>query len=305
MADLDLLRTFLAVYRAGTVTRAAESLHLTQPAVSMQVKALESQVGRELFRREPRGVRPTAAGRELAQAVAQHVDALERSVPAGRREASSTATVARSVYLGGPAEFVTIRVIPVLSDLIATGDLRLRLQFDVDEPIVRHLVAGELDLAVTTAQWRRRGLEQVRLCFEQLELVGSPEWGAGIGPLTADAAGARRIGESGAPVIAYDEDLPLVADWWNDVFLTRARFRAHVVANNLRSALALAVAGAGITVLPRHTCASALARGDLVRLMEVSSPPRNQLWLTWRAGSLQGEAHALVHERIIEAARGW
>jgi DNA-binding transcriptional LysR family regulator len=64
--SLDLLRTFLAVYRAGSVTGGAELLGVSQPSVTAQVKALEADLGRPLFERLPRGMAPTAAGEELA-----------------------------------------------------------------------------------------------------------------------------------------------------------------------------------------------------------------------------------------------
>ncbi len=56
------LRVFLEVAQSGSMTRAAESLHLTPPAVSMQVKELESQVGLPLFDREGRQVSLSTAG---------------------------------------------------------------------------------------------------------------------------------------------------------------------------------------------------------------------------------------------------
>jgi DNA-binding transcriptional LysR family regulator len=77
MADLEWLRTFLAVYRAGSITRAAKTLHLTQPAVSQQIRALESALAQSLFVRLPRGVAPTADAHELARVASTHVDVLE------------------------------------------------------------------------------------------------------------------------------------------------------------------------------------------------------------------------------------
>jgi DNA-binding transcriptional LysR family regulator len=300
VADLDLLRTFLAVYRAGTITQAAHELHLSQPTVSQQMKALEAQVGRQLLRRvASRGVEPTASGNELAQTIAAHVDALDAVLEGATNTGGG---VVDTLYLGGPAEFMTVQVVPVLADLVAVG-LRVRFFFDVDAPVVERLGTGELDLAVTTGEWHKRGLEGQRLCYEQLELVAAPAWLEELGPIEPGAAGARALHD--APVLAYDEDLPLVADYWQEVFGTRPHTRAAVVANNLRSVLMLAIAGAGITALPSHVCAEAFERGELVRLLELEQPPRNQLYLAWRAGALRRESIAGAHARIAEAARHW
>jgi len=63
--ELYLLRTFAAVAREGSITRAATVLFLSQPAVSGQLKALEEELGLVLFERTPKGMRLTPAGRAL------------------------------------------------------------------------------------------------------------------------------------------------------------------------------------------------------------------------------------------------
>jgi DNA-binding transcriptional LysR family regulator len=68
--SLDVLRTFLAVYRAGSVTRGAELLGLSQPTVTAQIRSLEADLGQPLFERLPRGMAPTVAADELARRVA-------------------------------------------------------------------------------------------------------------------------------------------------------------------------------------------------------------------------------------------
>lgn len=299
MADIQLLRTFLTVYRAGTFTRAAQELHLTQPAVSMQIRALEGQVGKPLFRRAARGVTPTAAGRELAQAVGSHVDALENALD---RTGHGGDGVGESVHIGGPEEFLGVRVFPELVPMMGDG-LRVRMYFGVDAPVLDRLVAGELDLAVLTRDQRRRGIETQPLCFEYLDLVGTPAWQERLGEIPEGPAGAAKL--ASVPVAAYDEDLPLVKEYWQHVFERPARLRAVLVANSLRASLQFALRDAGITVLPAHTSADARERGALVRLLRPSAPPRSRLFLAWRSGTLRRASLAGVHGRIVRAAREW
>ena len=72
--DLNLLRTFLAVYRTGSFTAAARLLGLSQPTVTTQVRALERQLDRELFQRQARGVSPAPYADELASRIVQPLD---------------------------------------------------------------------------------------------------------------------------------------------------------------------------------------------------------------------------------------
>jgi DNA-binding transcriptional LysR family regulator len=79
--DLNQLRTFAAVAEFGNLTRAAERLHLSQPAVSGQLKALEAELGLRLFERSRSGMVLTSAGRELladAQRVLATAEELKR-----------------------------------------------------------------------------------------------------------------------------------------------------------------------------------------------------------------------------------
>jgi DNA-binding transcriptional LysR family regulator len=299
MADIHLLRTFLAVYRSGTFTRAAGELHLTQPAVSMQIRALEGQIGKPLFRRQPRGVVPTAAGRELAQAVAPHVDALEGALDGG---GDVTPAIGETVHIGGPEEFLGVRVFPELVPMMEDG-LRVRMYFGTDAPVLDRLSAGELDLAVLTVDTRRAGIETQPLCFEYLDLVGTPAWRDRLGEIPEGPEGAEAM--SGVPVAAHDEDLPLIRIYWQTVFRSPPHLHAVLVANSLRATLQFASRGVGVTVLPAHTIASDVERGELVRLLTPTSPTRSRLYLAWRAGSLRRRSLAWVHGRIAHAAREW
>ena len=76
--DLNLLRVFDAVARERHVTRAAESLNLSQPAVSNALARLRATLHDELFLRRPGGVEPTALALSLAQPVAEVLDRLRQ-----------------------------------------------------------------------------------------------------------------------------------------------------------------------------------------------------------------------------------
>src|SRR4051795_9223570 len=134
--DLALLRTFVTVHRAGSFTRAAQLLGLSQPAVTGQIRTLERQVGRPLFLRLPRGVSPTTTGDELAHKVAPHLDALLEIAEKDLDDESGN----RTLHLAGPHEFTTLRVLPALAPLVAEG-ATLRLAFADDGETLAGLAA--------------------------------------------------------------------------------------------------------------------------------------------------------------------
>lgn len=77
---LNALQVFVTAARAGNMTRAAERLHLTVSALSHQVRLLERRLGRTLFVRGPRGLKPTPEGELLLQRVGPHLDAIDAAL---------------------------------------------------------------------------------------------------------------------------------------------------------------------------------------------------------------------------------
>ncbi|MHC1548761.1 LysR family transcriptional regulator [Phyllobacterium sp. K27] len=98
--DSELLRSFLAVAKAGSVSGGASRLFRTQSAISLQVRKLEETVGQQLFERHGRGVSLTARGEQLLSIARQVVETLDQAVIAMRQ------VKARSeIRLGIPEEY--------------------------------------------------------------------------------------------------------------------------------------------------------------------------------------------------------
>lgn len=299
MGDIDRLRAFMAIHRHGSVTEAARQLHMSQPAVSQQLQALETVTGRRLFRRLPRGVEPTPAGRELAEQVGSHLDSVEEAWGQwlGRLATGDHGALhGSSVYLGGPSEFISGRVLPALGPLISAG-VRMRVTVGNDAQVMAAIDARELDLAILTAPFDRAGLSIEPLAREEYVLIGAPDVAAELGNLGRGGARAARQLEQ-VPLLAYAEELPLVRTYWQQVFDAEPSVLAAVVADSLPALAALAERGLGVTVLPRHVCEEQLATGRLVRLMEPRIPPSSELFLAWNSGSRRSAAVAAAYDRI-------
>ncbi|MER6212585.1 MULTISPECIES: LysR family transcriptional regulator [unclassified Streptomyces] len=298
--DLALLRTFVAVHRAGSFTRAATLLGLSQPAVTSQIRTLERQLGRPLFHRRARGVTPTAVGDELAHKAAPHLDALLRIAETERQ----TAGALRTLHLAGPPEFLTLRVLPALAPLVGHGQTLRTVLAASSEENLAGLAAGQHDLVVTTARPRGGPFTAGALCDEEQVLVAAPYWAALVDPEELLAKGAEAL--DGIPVVEVHESLPLVTRYWAAVFDSLpGSASATVVAPDLRAVLECVRAGAGLAVLPRYLCQDALDHGWVVALLEPDVPPLRTWFLVVRTGSLALAHLARAHDRLLRAAAHW
>ncbi|MFD3513172.1 LysR family transcriptional regulator [Streptomyces sp. NPDC058657] len=296
--DLALLRTFVTVHRAGSFTRAAALLGLSQPAVTGQIRTLERQLGRPLFLRRARGVTPTAIGDELAHRAAPHLDALVEITERGLDDNSGV----RTLHLAGPPEFTSLRALPALSPLTAQG-LALRVSFGSSEETLEGLAAGHHDLALTTDRPRGGLLTATALCDEEHVLVAAPRWAKHLTPELLADKGAVVLEQ--LPVVEVHESLPLVARYWAAVFDTPPAAAGTVIVPDLRAVLKATAAGAGLAVLPRYLCEDELAAGEVVALHEPAVPPLRTYFLAVRAGTLAHPHIARAHEWLLRAAGDW
>ncbi|WP_433332868.1 LysR family transcriptional regulator [Spirillospora sp. CA-294931] len=292
--DLGQLRTFLAVYRAGSLTAAAPLVGLSQPTVTTQLRALEERMGRQLFERLPRGVAPTAVADELAARLAGPMDELEAIAGGAPDEPAPEPPV----HLGGPAELMAVLALPALAPLIADG-VRVRVTAGLADDLLAGLRAGRYDLVISSIRPRGRALRAEPLADEEFVLVAAPVWRDRLPPIEGPSALA------GVPLISYAEDLPILRRYWRRVFGARLAADPAIVVPDLRAVKALAEAGAGATVLPRYLCADELASGGLVALLEPPEPPINTAYLAARAGSERLPHVALVRQRLLRAGADW
>ncbi|GLW31167.1 LysR family transcriptional regulator [Actinoplanes regularis] len=280
--NLDQLRTFLAVYRAGSITAGARAVGLSQSTVTSQIQALEQQSGRQLFQRVARGVLPTAVADELAVRIAGPLDELAVALAP-----STLSAPPEPVHLAGPAELLAVRVVPALAPLVTRG-VRLRITAGLTDELLEGVRQGRFDLLVATSRPKGRLLSATPLTDEEFVLVAA-------GPVDLDRT----------PLIAYAQDLPIVRRYWRHVFGRRLTASPAVVIPDLRGVLAAVLAGAGYSVLPRYLCAEQLASGALTLLHDPEDPPINTGFLVQRSGTSTNPHVRLVRETLLAAGPTW
>ena len=149
--DISLLRSFVAVIDCGSIQLAAARVGRSQSAVSMQIKRLEEDVGRPLFQREGRNLRPNPSGEDLLLHARRLLKLSDEAMASLHR--TETAGVVR---LGMPEDYAAYLLTPTLARFGREFPLaEMELTFDSSPTLLRLLENGRLDLALVTREPRQ------------------------------------------------------------------------------------------------------------------------------------------------------
>jgi len=277
MSRPEQLRTFIAVYRARSVTDGARDRGLSQPAASQQLAALERAVGRPLFVRTTRGVEPTGQGVALYAETASALDQLE-AVLSGLEGGSTRSTA--PVRLGSTAEFFSSIVLP----LLGVTDRSVVASFGDDARLLEQLERGELDVAVMSSVPGRRSLEAVAIGEKRFVLVASPTTTPGTPFVSLASLGDWLVDQSW---VAYSLELPITRRFWQTHLRRPFSARLRLVAPDLRAVTGAVEGGIGCSILPRFVCAGAIEQGRIVEVHPVSDLIPGEPWFACvRAGDM-------------------
>lgn len=168
--DLELVRTFLAVSSAGSLTAAAGHLHMTQAAVSARLRTLETELDTRLFVRNKSGARLTPAGRAFLPHATQLMQMWERAraeVALGpNREAVLSIGAEVSLWSGVLLNWV----VKLRTD---RPTVALRTETDSVQRLLDRLQNGTLDIAVLYTEQRRPGVGSTLVLVDELVAVST------------------------------------------------------------------------------------------------------------------------------------
>jgi DNA-binding transcriptional LysR family regulator len=239
------LQYFVAAFRLGSFSAAAEELHLAQPSLSEQVRRLESELGVRLFHRVGRGLTPTEAG----QALRPHA---ERTLDAA--EAARESVVAVRELRGGTATFGTwgtARYYPGV-ELVAEfrrrhPTVRVRVLSQNSSEVVEAVRAGELEVGMVALPIDDRGLDVEPIMRDEI-VYASIEPARVRQPMTIEALAE-------APLILAD------ASWGNEDPTRRqlnelaqrvgVSIQPQIDVEDVEAAIELAALGLGDTIIER------------------------------------------------------
>lgn len=273
MVNFEWYRSFVEVYRMGTASRAAQTLHLTQPAVSQHIAALESTLGYLLFQRSPRRMIPTEEGKRLYTQVAAAIEQLE-SIPTK----NTASTAPQIIRIGTPQEFFTERI---LKQLPKDGFYTIR--FGLAQELIEQLLEGQLDVVIATQKIPRSDLDYQLILEENFCLVAPPNT---IVPIAEDILQPDLTQLEhwlrGQAWIAYGEDLPIVRRFWRVVFGCRLDITPRLILPDLRGIRHAIESGFGFSVLPDYLCEEWVRETKLTLILAPANAITNQIWFVTR-----------------------
>jgi len=151
--QIDWLRSFVAVVDAGSLSAAAPLVHRSQSAVSMQIKKLESALGRAVLLRGPRHLQVTPAGAELLTYARRMLELQTET-----QTALFGPQLAGLVRLGVPDDYAASYLTPVLRSFASRHlGVEIELTCEQSTSLIPRVVRGELDLALVSRDKPRRG----------------------------------------------------------------------------------------------------------------------------------------------------
>lgn len=266
---LQALRALEAAARRRSFSRAAEELHLTHSAVSHHLRALETELGVELFRRAGSRMIPTAAGAQLAERVRRSLGELREALDATRPGVSGVTRLELSVM----SDFASVWLIPRLGDFYDRHpmvDLSLRMHADVTPPD-----PYPFDIGI----WHRRvdepGFQIRKLLDDQVVAVCSPA-------LLARYPDFRIEDLPTMPLLRFSRRT------WRDFFeaagVSGAEPERGAVFDDAGLLLQATVAGQGVSTARLQLARGFIDRGALVQLGQVRIPASLDYYFTWREG---------------------
>lgn len=294
--DETLLRSFLETADAGSLSRAARQLGLSQPSLTAQIQRLEKHLSAALFTRHGRGVSLTDAGQVLYPRARRVLDELRATEHAVRREQLSGE---RTIVVGA-IPTVAPYILPAALQRLRARDasVRVALHEDFSAVLVHKLQDGVLDVAIAALPY----------AFDPLDtdVLGTDALVVAV-PATHAAARAGRITLAQlreAPAITLDPAHCLGEQV--DGFCASRGISPNVVCHSAQLATVLELVGAGVGVSIVPAMAAARHNTPNCAYAPIAEQPlQRTIVAVWRRGGELSPAAREFVECVREVVRGW
>lgn len=292
--DLNLITIFDAVMQAQNITRAAQSLGMSQPAVSNAVSRLKLMFNDELFVRNGRGIKPTQRARQLFGPIRQAIQLIKNELPSSIFLPETSIRVFR-LAICSPSD---IRFAPKVLNTIAKIAPYVTVQLETERvrDISRKLRYREVDFVIDYTHFGEGGFCSTEIFTDELVVVVNKEH-----PRIGDSISAKELQNEGHAVLkhngethGYAETLTLYRD---------GRYREGYQGVSLSNILYVVSQSELITIAPRWMVETG-AYGENVKVLSLPQPlplPSNCVsgYLSWHASAEKDKGHLWMRDQLL------
>jgi LysR family hydrogen peroxide-inducible transcriptional activator len=274
MITLRQLRYLASLARHRHFGRAASDCAVSQPALSMQIRELERELGVDLVERRPGEIVLTDTAIEVAQR-AEQILASVRDLADFARHRDVLSGPLKLGIIPTLAPYLLPRILPLLQSRYP--NLALEIRESQTATLVEELGAGRLDAVMLALPVEDVGLETIAL-FDDAFLLAVPATDPLRGPITADAVDRRRL-------ILLEEGHCLRDQTLAFCGMGRGEVPATLSATSLTTVMQMVANGYGVTLVPQ-VAASVELHDKRVKLLQFAEPkPGRKVGLAWRRTS--------------------
>jgi DNA-binding transcriptional LysR family regulator len=286
--QLESLKMFVDVVETGSFSRAAQLNHVTQSAVSQQIRALENRYEQRLLSRSARQVTPTPAGERLfrgCKEILARFQEVEQEIREQASEVSGTCSVS-TIYSVGLHELSAIQ----RELLRAHPKVNFRLSYRRSDQVFDDVILGAADLGLVAYPQARAGVDLIPFREDKLAVVMAP------GHALASKAKVQISAVAALPFIAFDREAPsrkgidkLFRDKGFDL-------TPHMEMDNVETIKRAVEMGLGVAVLPTATVQHEVAAATVVARPFVEGSYIRPIGLLVRKGKYLDRAAQAVLE---------
>ena len=262
--SLNAVEVFRVVGEHMNMSRAAETLSVTQSAVSHQVRGLEEQLGEALFLRSGRSIRFTPFGARLHRAAADSLGEMRREI-----EKAQARDIDDELVIAAPPTFTTLWLVPRFPELCERFpgvSISLRT---MQYPVPGKLPDADIVVQFGTRYWPDRRV--VPLVSTSYIPVCAPQW-----------LQRRRdivISDIGNETLIHDDNGEAWSSWLNAANAGELRAKNNIYVDKPIDALHLARQGVGLAVNDQIVTSHWLSTGDLIQAFDIVSPDYDSYYL--------------------------
>lgn len=292
--DVVQLKTLIHVAELGSLSKAADRLHIAQPALSRQIRQLEKELGGYLFDRHGRGMVITDLGREVLEHAVRIMDELEsiRSVVAGGRS-----SYRGTVVIGTTPTVAEIITVPLVRKIkLIHPHLSVRFSSAFSGYLLDWLQRGELELAMSYDPQPLHTLRIVPVMMENLLLVGPKDAGLSLDRPVSFGD----LAEQELVLPSPQHGLRAIID--SCARQRNIKLRTTVEADSFGAMIDLVKNGFGWTALPLAPIYSMVESGALSAAPLIDPTPMRKLVLVFPADRRVSPAAKYVGNALTEIA---